>query len=82
MSGQNSSEQAFLTAKYAQGKTVVLIALVALSRKFVILNTQGTSAGTIAALAGATLVVGMVYRLLRERDDRLTGNERGELGDE
>jgi uncharacterized membrane protein (DUF373 family) len=54
-----------------QVKTVVLIALIALSRKFVILDSIATSASTIAALAGATLVLGVVYWLLRERDDRL-----------
>lgn len=60
-----------------QVKTVVLIALIALSRKFVILDTVVTSAATIAALAGATLVLGVVYWLLRERDDRLIAAERG-----
>jgi uncharacterized membrane protein (DUF373 family) len=54
-----------------QVKTVVLVALLALSRKFVILDVVATSAATIAALAGATLVLGIVYWLLRERDDRL-----------
>ncbi len=54
-----------------QVKTVVLIALIALSRKFVILDSSATGASTIAALAGATLVLGVVYWLLRERDDRL-----------
>ena len=54
-----------------QVKTVVLIALIALSRKFVILDASITAASTIAALAGATLVLGVVYWLLRERDDRL-----------
>jgi uncharacterized membrane protein (DUF373 family) len=58
-----------------QVKTVVLIALIALSRKFVILDIHATSASTIAALAGATLVLGMVYWLLRERDDRLTDDD-------
>ena len=53
-----------------QVKTVVLIALIALSRKFVILDSSATGASTIAALAGATLVLGVVYWLLRERDDR------------
>jgi uncharacterized membrane protein (DUF373 family) len=53
-----------------QVKTVLLIALIALSRKFVILDTNETSAATIAALASATLVLGVVYWLLRERDDR------------
>jgi uncharacterized membrane protein (DUF373 family) len=54
-----------------QVKTVVLIALLALSRKFVILDITRTGAATIAALAVATLVLGVVYWLLRERDDRL-----------
>jgi uncharacterized membrane protein (DUF373 family) len=58
-----------------QVKTVLLIALIALSRKFVILDTNETSAATIAALASATLVLGAVYWLLRERDDR-PGDER------
>jgi uncharacterized membrane protein (DUF373 family) len=62
---------AFRRSSIIQVKTVVLIALIALSRKFVILESSSTSASTIAALAGATLVLGVVYWLLRERDDRL-----------
>jgi uncharacterized membrane protein (DUF373 family) len=54
-----------------QVKTVVLIALLALSRKFVILDITTTDAATIIALSSATLVLGIVYWLLRERDDRL-----------
>ena len=54
-----------------QVKTVVLISLMALARKFVILDVEATGPATIAALAGATLVLGAVYWLLRERDDRL-----------
>ena len=53
-----------------QVKTVLLIALLALSRKFVILDITATGAPIIAALATATLVLGVVYWLLRERDDR------------
>lgn len=53
-----------------QVKTVVLISLIALSRKFVILDSAATSASVIAALAGATLVLGVVYWLLRDRDER------------
>ena len=49
-----------------QVKTVILIALLALSRKFIILDTAATGAATIGALAGATLVLGIVYWLLRE----------------
>lgn len=52
-----------------QVKTVVLIALIALARKFVVLDME-TSPSKIAALAGALLALGVVYWLLRERDDR------------
>lgn len=51
-----------------QVKTVVLIALIALSRKFVILDIDD-SPGKIAALASALLALGVVYWLMRERDD-------------
>lgn len=52
-----------------QVKTVVLIALLALGRKFIILDTKITDALTIAALAFATLSLGVIYWLMRERDD-------------
>lgn len=64
-----------------QVKTVVLIALIALSRKFVILDSNVTSASTIAALAGATLVLGVVYWLLRDQEVRLADSE-SQLGNE
>ncbi len=67
---------AFRRSNIIQVKTVVLIALIALSRKFVILDSSATAASTIAALAGATLVLGVVYWLLRERDDRLAKEAR------
>jgi uncharacterized membrane protein (DUF373 family) len=60
-----------------QVKTVVLIALIALSRKFIILEAD-TSPGKVAALAGAALALGVVYWLLRERDDRLRQNLQGQ----
>ncbi len=50
-----------------QVRTVLLIALLALSRKFVILDSAATPASTIAALGFATLVLGVVCWLLRER---------------
>ncbi len=64
-----------------QVKTVVLIALIALSRKFVILDTATTEAAQIAALAVALLALGGVYWLLCERDDRRVGRaaERGPI---
>lgn len=46
-----------------QVKTVVLIALIALSRKFVILDPN-VGAGTIGALSAALLALGAVYWLL------------------
>jgi len=49
-------------------RTVLLIALLAISRKFVILDVVETSAGTIAALGLVTLVLGLVYWLLRDRN--------------
>ena len=52
-----------------QVKTVILIGLIALARKFVVLDPD-TSPAKIAALAGATLALGATYWLLRERDDR------------
>lgn len=52
-----------------QVKTVLLIALIALARKFVILDPEASPA-KVAALAGATLALGATYWLLRERDER------------
>lgn len=49
-----------------QVKTVVLIAL---SRKFIILDPD-SAPGNVAALASATLALGLVYWLLRKRDSR------------
>jgi uncharacterized membrane protein (DUF373 family) len=51
-----------------QVKTVILIAVIALSRKFVILDVE-TSPAKIAALAFALLTLGLVYWLMRERDE-------------
>ncbi|MCT5584522.1 phosphate-starvation-inducible PsiE family protein [Pseudomonas aeruginosa] len=53
-----------------QVKTVILIGLIALARKFVVLDPD-TSPAKIAALAGATLALDATYWLMRERDDRV-----------
>jgi uncharacterized membrane protein (DUF373 family) len=55
-----------------QVTTVILVALLALSRKLVILDITTTGAATIAALAGTTLALGVVYWLLRECENRMT----------
>jgi uncharacterized membrane protein (DUF373 family) len=52
-----------------QVKTVILIALIALARKFVILDSE-VGSDKIAALAGATLALGLVYWLMRESGEK------------
>lgn len=53
-----------------QTKVILLIALLAVSRKFIIMDFKETSAETMFGLAVITLAIGIVYWLLRERDDR------------
>jgi uncharacterized membrane protein (DUF373 family) len=57
-----------------KAKSVVLIALLALVRKFIILDVYTATPGLIAALAGAVLALGVVYWLIREQD--LEGNHQ------
>ncbi len=54
-----------------QTKVILLIALLAVTRKFIILDLKETTAETMFGLAAITLAIGIVYWLLRERDDRL-----------
>lgn len=62
-----------------QTKVVLLIALLALARKFIVLDLAETSPAHLLGLAAAALALGVVYWLLRERDDRTTGEKaRGE----
>lgn len=51
-----------------QVKTVILVSLLALARKFIILDIQAIEAAKIAALALALISLGAVYWLMRERD--------------
>jgi len=53
-----------------QVKTVLLIALLALSRKFIILDVKTMPAGTLAALALCVLSLGVVFWLIRDRERR------------
>lgn len=55
----------------------LLIAPLARSRKFVVLEAEPA---LVAALAGAPLVLGPVYCMLRGRDDRLTPDGLGPDG--
>lgn len=54
-----------------QTKVVVLIALLALARKFIVLDVHEYAAQELFALAAITLALGVTYGLLRERDERL-----------
>jgi len=57
--------------RIVQVKTVVLISILALLRRFIVLDLGGaSSAGIVAAMALAVLALGIVYWLMRERDDR------------
>jgi uncharacterized membrane protein (DUF373 family) len=58
-----------------QVKTVLLIAILALARKVIIMDLHQITSGQIEALAAITLALGIVYWLMRERDDRLRDSE-------
>ena len=51
-----------------QVKTVLLIALLALSRKFIIMDIKAIGAGTLTALALCVVSLGVVYRLISDKD--------------
>jgi uncharacterized membrane protein (DUF373 family) len=53
--------------KIIQVKTVLLIAVLALARKFIILDVNEYSAPTIFALAAVAVALGTTYWLIRER---------------
>jgi uncharacterized membrane protein (DUF373 family) len=51
-----------------QARTVILIALLAIVRKFLILDLNSTDAPQVFALAAAVLALGAVYWLVRDQD--------------
>jgi uncharacterized membrane protein (DUF373 family) len=53
-----------------QTKVVLLIALLAIARKFILLDIEDMSAEHLLALAAVTLVLGLTYWLIREPDER------------
>jgi uncharacterized membrane protein (DUF373 family) len=54
-----------------QTRVVLLIAILALARKFIILDLAETTPNQLLGLAAVTLALGVTYWLMRERDDRL-----------
>ena len=52
-----------------QTKVVVLIALLALARKFILLDVRDVSAEYLLGLAAITLALGLTYRLMRWHED-------------
>ena len=52
-----------------QTKVVLLIALLALARKFIVLEVHEYAAGQLFALAAITLALGVTYWLLRDREE-------------
>lgn len=60
-------------------RSVVLIALLAVARKFIIVDVKEAGPATLFALAAAILALGMVYWLVRDQDRRIL-RERGTAG--
>ncbi|HEX4584324.1 MAG TPA: phosphate-starvation-inducible PsiE family protein [Burkholderiaceae bacterium] len=56
-----------------QTKVVLLIALLAIARKFIILDLADLDALQLGGLAAVTLALGICHWLLRERDTRIAG---------
>ena len=54
-----------------QTKVVLLIALLAIARKFIVLDLGGVDAAQLLGLAAITLALGVAYWLIREREDRI-----------
>ncbi len=53
-----------------QTKTVLLISLLAMARRFIIMDLSEASSLELLGLATVTLALGGTYWLMRERDDR------------
>jgi len=53
-----------------QARTVVLIALLAVVRKFIIFDIAEAPPSTMLGLAAATLALGAVYWLIRDQYER------------
>jgi uncharacterized membrane protein (DUF373 family) len=54
-----------------QTQVLLLIALLAIARKFIVLDLGSVDAAQLLGLAAITLGLGIAYWLIRERDDRI-----------
>jgi len=61
-----------------QTKVVVLIALLALARKFILLDLHSTSAGQLLGLAAMAVALGLVYWFVAPRGDRAAARVEAE----
>ena len=77
----NHTIQSILTRQQGiiQTKTVLLIALLALARKFIVLDLKETTRDEMMGLAAITLALGFTYWLMRERDDRIAKDENNPI---
>ena len=53
-----------------QTKTVLLISLLAMARKFIIMDIHESNTNELMGFAAVTLALGITYWLMRDRDDR------------
>ncbi len=63
-----------------QVRSIVLIALLAIVRKFIIIDLATAAPAKIAALAGAVIALGVVFWLVREQDRRERAEFEGGAG--
>jgi len=59
-----------------QAKSIILLALLALSRKFIIINIEATEPLKLIALSLSVLVLGVVYWLLSQREKPRESNNQ------
>ena len=78
----NHSLQLVVTREQSiiQTKVVLLIGLLALTRKFIALDLKEVEPGLLFGLAAMALALGAVYWLMRERDDRIAMSSKRSSG--
>ena len=63
-----------------QTKIVLLISLLAISRKVIVLDFEKTGTGELFGLAALIVALGVVYWMIRERDDRIAARAKADAG--